>query len=273
MQADSSIAELSDRDLRGRIVEAQNGPAAGSWCAVLSLGSSCAIAYHLHRKGLAARTGPFDWLGTRDPAFVARMLRTRFSGFMDRKTLSVMAEHNGYWKVGDPANSVFTLHDFPIVGRRPKPLWRPPIAERIARVGDRLAEPAWRWLPWLRFPGPDGSKIPLPAFPEFRRRQIRRVTRFLTIAQNPGPVLFIRRARRDREAETVLAALKALRGDRPTTLLVVGHGDEYGHDRGVPGLRTTVMPPDDPASAEGWRGRDDDWDRIFEGCRVDGGTT
>ena len=255
------------RDAAGR-----DGPAAGRWAAVLSLGSSCAIAYHLHRKGLATRTGPLDWLGSRDADFVARMLRTRFEGFMDPATLSVMAEHSGYWKVGDEANSVFSLHDFPVVGRRPKSLWRPSLGERIWRWGDRLAEPAWRWLPWLRFPGPDDSRIPLPAFPEFRRRVRRRVARFLTAASNPGPVLFVRRVRHQDEVGVILAGLKNLRGELPTTLLVLGYGDRYARNWGVPGLRTARMPPENPESPEVWRGRDEDWDRVFEGCRVRGQT-
>jgi hypothetical protein len=246
----------------------RDGPAAGAWSAILSLGSACAVAYHLHRKGLVTRTGPFDWFGARDPDFVARMLRSRFAGFMDRATLSVMGEHNGYWKVGDAANAVFTLHDFPIVGRRPKSIRRLSAAERLARLGDRFAEPAWRWLPWLRFPGPGGTKIPLPGYPEFRRRVRRRVGRFLVEALKPGPVMFIRRARRENDAEVILAGLRELRGDRPTTLLVIGDGDEYGRDWGVPGLRTAIVPPEDPAQEEGWRGCDRDWDRIFEGCNV-----
>jgi hypothetical protein len=246
----------------------RGGPAAGRWTAVLSLGSSCAIAYHLHRKGLAKRTGPLDWLGSRDADFVARMLRTRFEGFMDRATLSVLAEHSGYWKVSDEANSVFTLHDFPMTGRRPKPLWRLSLDERIRGWADRLAEPAWRWLPWLRFPGPGGSRIPLPAFPEFRRRVRRRVARFLVAAADPGPVLFLRRVRHENEVGAILAGLRDLRGERPTTLLVLGFGDRYARDWDVPGLRTAPMPPENPESSEGWRGRDEDWDRLFEGCRV-----
>ncbi|MEE4273856.1 MAG: DUF1796 family putative cysteine peptidase [Thermoanaerobaculales bacterium] len=248
----------------------ERGPAAGRWRAVLSLGSSCAVAYHLHRLGLADRTGPVDWFGTHDPDHVARLLRSDFDGFMDRRTLSVLGEHNGYWKVGDEANSIFTLHDFPQVGRKPKPLWKPPWRERIRRALDRAVEPAWRWLPWLYFPGADGAKIALPGYPEFRRRMDRRVKRFLTTARDPGPVLFIRRARQGRkEARLIRDAVQDLRGGRPTGLLVIGLGEEYGGDWGLPGIRNAVMPPEDPTRSESWRGSDEAWDRLLRGCERD----
>jgi len=245
------------------------GPAAGQWKAVISLGSSCAIAYHLHRKGLAGRTGPLDWYGSRNSESLARLLRTRFASYMDRDAISVRGEHNGYWKVSDDVNSVFTLHDFPIAGRKPKPLWRPSTAERFRRVGDRLVEPAWRWLPSLFFPGPDGSKIPLPAFPEFRRRIARRVSRFVATLEDPGPVLLIRRAREEHEARTLLNALLDVRGRLPTTLLVLGPEEPFARDWGVRGLRTAAMPPEDPTVPDDWRGRAGDWDRLFEGCQVE----
>jgi len=240
----------------------------GHWDAVLSLGSSCAIAFHLHRMGLVTRTGPFDWLGAQDAEHVAHLLRVRFDGFMDRSSLSVMGEHNGYWKVGDEEHRLFTLHDFPMVGRRSRPLWRPSLIERVRRLGDRLVEPIWRWLPMLRFPGPGDVTTPLPGFPEFRRRNRRRVLRFLSAATVPGPVLFIRRVREEREAAVIQSALKDLRGGRPTELLILGEGDRYREDWEVAGIRTAALPPADPASPESWRGRAEDWDRIFDGCRV-----
>lgn len=244
------------------------GAAGGRWDAILSLGSSCAIAYHLHRKGLAARTGPLDWFGSRDADRVAHLLRVRFDGFMDRKGLTIIGEHNGYWKVGEKEHRLFTFHDFPVVGRRPKPLWRPSPAERVLRLSDRIVEPLWRWLPMLRFPGPGDGTTPLHGFPEFRRRNRRRVLRFLSAASGPGPVLFIRRVRGEREAAVIQSALKDLRGGLPTELLILGEGDRYREDPGVTGIRTAVLPADDPSSPESWRGRDEDWDRIFAGCRV-----
>lgn len=251
----------------GKSGRRNGGPAAGRWNAVLSLGSACAVAYHLHRKGLADRTGPLDWLGSRDPNYVAHLLRSGFKGFMDRRTLSVMGEHNGYWKVGDPANLVFTLHDFPQFGRKPKPLWPPPLRERLRRAGDRLFEPAWRWLPWMRFPGPEGTTVPLPGFPEFKRRMRRRAKRFLDTAADDGPVLFIRRARQGRrEAAMIREALMDLRGDRPTGLLVIELDNEYGGDWSMPGVRNAMMPPEDPSRREAWRGSDEAWDRLLAGC-------
>jgi len=248
----------------------QAGPAAGRWRAVLSLGSACAVAYHLHRLGLADRTGPVDWFGTHDPDHVAHLLRSDFDGFMDRRTLLILGEHNGYWKVGDAANSIFTLHDFPQVGRKPKPLWKPPFRERVRRALDRVVEPAWRWLPWLRFPSVDGNRIPLPGYPEFRRRIDRRVERFLATARDPGPVLFIRRARQGRgEARLIHDAVQELRRGRPTGLLVIGLGEEYADDWGLPGIRNAAMPPEDPTRSESWRGSDEAWDRLFRGCRRD----
>lgn len=246
----------------------RDGPVCGRWDAILSLGSSCAIAYHLHRKGLATRTGPLDWFGSRDAHHVAHLLRTRFDGFMARRSLSVLGEHNGYWKVGDEDHRLFTLHDFPMVGRRPRPLWRPSLMERARRLGDRLVEPVWSWLPMLHFPGPGDATTPLPAFPEFRRRNRRRVRRFLAAALSPGPVLFIRRVRQEEEAALIHSGLRDLRGDLPTTLLVLGSGEQYAEDWGVTGLRTAVLPAVDPTATEGWRGRDEDWDRLFAGCRV-----
>lgn len=247
----------------------REGPAAGSWAAVLSLGSSCAIAYHLHRKGLAKRTGPLDWLGSRNGESVAHMIRSRFNSlFMNRRVVKVVGDHNRYWKVNDAVNNVFTLHDFPIVGRKPKPLWKPPLGERVRRVGDRCREPVWRWLPWLRFDGPDSTRIPLPGYPEFRRRVARRVARYVSTLENPAPVLVIRRARDTKEAEMLLSALLEIRGGAPTRLLVLGFEDIYAQDWGIPNLRTAMMPPDDPTTAERWRGRDEDWDRLFEGCAL-----
>lgn len=247
----------------------QGSPAAGQWSAVLGLGSACAIAYHLHRRGLAKRTGPLDWFGSRNVDTVAHLVRTRFATlFMDRHQIEVVGEHNRYWKVMDTGNVVFTLHDFPMVGRKPKPLWRPPLGERLKRFRDRLVEPAWRWRPGFRFDGPDGSKIPLPGYPEFRRRIARRVARFAAALESPEPVLVIRRAREEREAMVLHAALADIRKEKPTRLLILGYEEAYAKNWGVPGLRTAVMPSDDPTQTESWRGRDIDWDRLFEGCRL-----
>ena len=244
------------------------GPAQGRWVAVLSLGSSCAIAYHLHRKGLAKRTGPLDWFGSRNPEAVAKLVRTGFSSLMERHAISVQGEHNGYWRVLDEANSVFTLHDFPIVGRKPRPLWPPPVAERLRRIGDRLAEPAWRFLPWLRFPGPGGTTVALPGFPEFRRRIVRRVGRFAATLENPGPLLLIRRTRGDGEAGTIFEAVREIRAERPTTFLVLGSADSPNVAIGNHELRSAPMPPEDPTVLEAWRGRDEEWDRLLDGCTV-----
>ena len=182
--------------------------------------------------------------------------------------MSVIGEHRDYWKVGDEENRLFTLHDFPMVGRKPRPLGRPPLIERARRLGDHLAEPVWRWFPKLRFPGPGDATTSLPGFPEFRRRNRRRIRRFLVSAASPGPVLFIRRARQEDEATVILEGLRDLRDKRPTTFLVLGPDDRYAEDWGVTDLRTSVMPPIDSTAKEGWRGRDEDWDRLLAGCRV-----
>lgn len=269
MSPEELSASASDRLGSSPTATPSQGPAAGDWTAILGLGTACAIAYHLHRKGLANRTGPLDWFGSHHGETVARLIRNRFESlFADRRSVEVVEDFKGYWKVMDTRNQVFTLHDFPIVGRKPKSLRRPPFGERMRRVADRCLEPAWRWLPQLHFDGPNGVKVPLPSFPEFRRRVRRRAARHVRALENPGPLLVLRRARDPREPPLIFEALREIRGGAPTRLLVLADPDVLEDIQPMPGVATALLPPEDPGSDEPWRGRDDEWDHLLRGCRL-----
>jgi hypothetical protein len=242
-------------------------PVRGEWASIMSLGSSCAVAYHLHRRGLVRRTGPLDWMGCWQPEGLARLLAREFDGYMERDCLRVTGTHGDSWEVWDTVHGVRSIHDFRIHGRRRPPIHRLPRRERIQRALDRCSEPIWRWWPGLRFPGPDGTTVALPGFRAFRRQIQRRVTRFLSAVERPGRILLIRNLRRPEEPPLLRRVLDERSWGHRVTLLVLFEYPDLAPREDLPGVIAAPHPPscDGPF---GWRGDEALWDRLLSECRA-----
>jgi hypothetical protein len=243
------------------------GPVAGEWAFIASLGSSCAVAYHLHRRGLVRRTGPLDWMGCWEPDGLCRLLTGGFDGFMDRANLRVTGTHGDSWEVWDTVHGIRSIHDFKIRGRRKPSLHRPNRRERLQRLLDRCSEPVWRWWPPLRFSGPEGRSIALPRFRSFRRQIGRRVARFMAAVERPGPLLLVRNLRKAEEPPLIRRALNETSWGLHATLLVLFDHPDLAGSVDLPGVVAAPHPP--PCGGPfGWRGRDEAWDQLFEKCRL-----
>lgn len=232
--------------------------------AAVSLGSSCALAYHLHRKQLCLGTGPLDWAGSQHWEGVRCLLGREFRGFMNREHIEVRGIHNGHYEVWDREYNVRTLHDFPVDGAVQYPRRPVDMGERVRRVGDRIACFFYRRAAAFSFPAANGGRIQLAGFPAFRRRIRRRVARIQGVSTLPGPVLVARVLQGGDDAEGVDRALRKWRGNRPTRLLLLERrGGEAG---GFEGSDIVVdrLPPGDFSSPHlQWRGDDEEWDRLL----------
>jgi len=232
--------------------------------AAVTLGSSCALAYHLHRKQLSLGTGPLDWAGSRRWEGVRRLLEREFRGFMARRHIEVGGIHDRHYEVWDCEYEIRSLHDFPVDGAVLYPRRPVDTGERVRRVGDRITCFFYGRAAAFSFPAADGGRIQLAGFPAFRRRTRRQVARIQRVSTLPGLVLVSRVLRDGDEAGDVDRAVRKWRGNRPTRLLLLeGSGGEAG---GFGGSDIVVdrLPPDDLSSPyDQWRGDDQEWDHLL----------
>jgi len=236
--------------------------------AAVSLGSSCALAYHLRRKHLCLGTGPLDWMGSRHWEGVRSLLEREFRGFMARRHIEVGGIHDNHYEVWDREFKVRSLHDFPVDGAVQYPQRPVDMGERVRRVGDRITCFFYRRAAGFSFPAANGGRIQLAGVPAFRRRIRRQVARIRRVSTLPGLVLVSRVLRDGDDAEDVDRAVRKWRGNRPTRLLLLeGSGGEAG---GFGGCDIVVhrLPSDDLSSPhDQWRGDDEEWDHLLAGFR------
>lgn len=232
--------------------------------AAVTLGSSCALAYHLHRKQLCLGTGPLDWMGSQYWMGVRSLLESGFDRFMARRHIEVRGIHNRHYEVWDCQYNVRTLHDFPVVGSVQYSQRPVDMVERFRRVGDWTAGFFYRRAAALSFPAANGGRIQLAGFPTFRRRIRRRVARIHRVSTLPGPVLVVRVLRDGDDARDVDRTVRRWRGNRPTWLLLLERGG--GEAEGCEGCDIVVdrLPFEDLWSPDDqWRGDEEDWDRVL----------
>ncbi|CAM3884076.1 DUF1796 domain-containing protein [Cohnella lubricantis] len=87
---------------------------ADAYRAFISLGSTCQTAYQLRRLGLRAFAGPLDWFMSREAVSVARLIRSRFHGFMDPHRLELIGVDPPHHIVRDTGYNIDSYHDFPM---------------------------------------------------------------------------------------------------------------------------------------------------------------
>ncbi len=97
---------------------------------------------------------PLDWVYAGNLGDVARLLRNRFSGFMDRATLRPVdgfathfdeeafedgrtSEHSSYF-IEDTTYNILSVHDFPVVDGQPWDETYPAFKDRLERRTSRL---------------------------------------------------------------------------------------------------------------------------------------
>jgi len=73
----------------------------GQYDAVFSLGHLCLAAIQLRNNDLRPFAGPLDWVTTNSLSDLNRLLRNRFTGFMDSKNIRVIGYNTGEKKKRD----------------------------------------------------------------------------------------------------------------------------------------------------------------------------
>ncbi|ASB88934.1 DUF1796 family putative cysteine peptidase [Bacillus sonorensis] len=90
----------------------------GDYDAIFSLGHLCLAAIQLRKHDLRPFAGPLDWFATYSLSDVNRLLRNRFTGFMEAKNLRVAGYNTAEKKEGstiyviDDNYHVGSVHDF-----------------------------------------------------------------------------------------------------------------------------------------------------------------
>jgi hypothetical protein len=232
--------------------------------AAVTLGSSCALAYHLHRKQLCLGTGPLDWGGSRHWEGVRCLLEREFRGLMARRHIEVRGIHDQHYDVWDCEHEIRSLHDFPVDGAVQYPRRPVDTGERIRRVGDRIACFFYRRAAAFSFPAADGGRIQLAGFPAFRRRIRRRVARIQRVSTLPGLVLVSRVLGDGDDAEDVDRAVRKWRGNRPTRLLLLERSGGEAGGFGGSDIVVHRLPSEDLSLPhDQWRGDDEEWDHLL----------
>jgi hypothetical protein len=218
----------------GRLFEMAPGGSIVKWSdsdktykACISLGFTCQTAYQLQRLGLRRYAGPLDWFVSASVSGLVRLINNRFHGFMELNELEFIDISQDCYVARDNVYNVVSFHDFP------------------------LSLPPGRWQ---------------EAYPPFKEKLIRRISRFLTNVSD-GPILFVRTGTTKKEAKKLQAALNALTGGRHRLLIINYHSDNRKdiafEDWGLPGVFTVRMH-----AGEDWRGSDQAWDTCMQGFTI-----
>ena len=185
----------------------------GSYDVIFSLGSACNPAMLLRQHNLRRLAGPLDWKVSLSLSDVSRLLKNRFTGFMELENMhlqddthyfledgdAVMPDDGSshpiksYW-VTDTYYNIISMHDFPI-----------------------LLNQHWT-----------------VTYPSFKEKLNHRINRFLEEIANGQSVLFVRwAASYDQAVELQSVLSKMVKGEFKILILQPGVQDKRELDWGI----------------------------------------
>ncbi len=121
--------------------------------AIISIGASCQVAYHLKRKNLRRFSGPFDWFTFNSLANLNKALGSQFNDFMKNDNLFLDGIEGDNFLIRDRLYDCISVHDFPVT---------------------------YDNNDWKDF------------YPDFNRKLNKRISRFLDKIKNSKSILFVR---------------------------------------------------------------------------------
>ncbi|WP_166240971.1 DUF1796 family putative cysteine peptidase [Paenibacillus turpanensis] len=197
----------------------------GKYKAFISLGTTCQTAHQLKRLKLRNSSGPLDWFMSPFAEDVAKLLDSRFKGFMEWNNLQLMGTAQNYYIVRDTAYQIESYHDFPMT---------------------------YNPVSW-------GTP-----YPQFKDTMQRRIKRFVSLVQKNAPLCFVRIQTSKAEAEQLDAALCRL-ARRPYRLLIVNLHHQQNRnitfeDWGLKRVASVSIP-----HGVDWKGSDEAWSTIMRG--------
>ncbi|GER71195.1 hypothetical protein BpJC7_24980 [Weizmannia acidilactici] len=201
----------------------------GKYDAIFSLGDLCLAALQLRKNNLRPFAGPLDWMSSPSLSDVNRLLRNRFTGFMDLPNL----KPTGYSTGVDTKEQFLVVHD---------------TAYNIVSSHDFKAD--------------QNSFEKLSTYPDVRKKLDRRIKRFLEMANKGKRILFIRTEgslSEVSELESVLSQL--VKND--FNILVVNHtnvNELIEKEWPIERVHVVELP-----NKEKWQENDHYWREIFDG--------
>ncbi|UAY71691.1 DUF1796 family putative cysteine peptidase [Bacillus paralicheniformis] len=207
----------------------------GQYDAVFSLGHLCLAAIQLRNNDLRPFAGPLDWVTTNSLSDLNRLLRNRFTGFMNSKNIRVIGYNTGEKK--EEGSTIYVLDDF----------------YNIGSVHD--------------FDADQNTLDQLITYSEVMEKYNRRINRFLEKVSTGNRILFVRTEgegsfKEAQELELVLSDLV----QHDFNVLLVKHSKVNGIvEKNWPLEKTcTVELP----NKEIWESNNDLWASLFKGITL-----
>lgn len=200
----------------------------GTYDAVFSLGNLCLGAMQLEKNKLRPYSGVLDWMSSPHLPDVSRLLRYRFTGFMDLDNLRIAGMSSpSMLLVMEEAYGIMSNHDF-------------------AADKNTLSD--------------------LTDYPTVKAKFDRRIQRFLDKAASAKKILYIRTEGEQDEVSELQAVLSKL-VKHDFRLLHVVHSDDTAGlvelDWPLDKVCAVKLP-----NNEIWSGNDHLWKMIFDGIRL-----